>query len=62
MLKLPRVGKNFNGWQADPLPPKKEISNRKKKSHKKHKLFLLGNYGWPTCQLQIITGIYCWNT
>ena len=52
MLKLPRVGKNFNGWQADPLPPPKQ----------KHKLFLLGNYGWPTCQLQIITGIYCWNT
>ena len=72
MQKLHGVGKFFNEWRADPLPPssqisqKKEISYWKRKSHKKHKKvllnlrknFFLGNYGWLTCQLKIITGIY----
>lgn len=57
MLKLPGVGKIFKrmvGWPS-----------RKRKSHKKKTLlnlrkdfFFLGNYGWPTYQLQIITDIY----
>ena len=45
MQKLHGVGKFFNKWRADPLPPllpkkgnislKKEISYQKRKSHKK---------------------------
>ena len=42
MQKLHGVSKFFNKWQADPPPPKKEnispkkdISYRKRKSHKK---------------------------
>ena len=44
MQKLHGVGKFFNEWRADPLPPppkkenispKKEISYRKRKSHEK---------------------------
>ena len=47
MQKLHGVGKFFNEWRADPPPekgnisPKKEISYRKRKSHKKHKKTLL---------------------
>ena len=46
LQKLHGVGKFFNGWRPDPPPlppkkgnigPKKEISDRKRKSHKEHK-------------------------
>ena len=66
MQKLPRLGKTLNKWWADPLLPKKGKYHAKKGSlTKKHKKALLNlrqdifsRELWPTCQLQIITGIY----